>query len=97
MMGTFPLSGENSILRNIHGLRPVISLIYFFTCNVFDDDIDNDAQIVQEHLAVLTEEIDVKMVLDDIMNDSDGKGFSGELKKEHSLSVLLVRFTIFND
>jgi hypothetical protein len=64
-------------------------LIYFFTCNVFDDDIDNDAQIVQEHLAVLTEEIDVKRALDDIMSDNmsdtEGKGFSGEVKKEHLL------------
>ena len=85
MMGTFPLSGENSSLRNICGLGPVISLIYFYTCYVFDVDIDNDVQIVQEQLNYLAEKIDVKMVLDDIMSDTDGKGFSGEVKKEHSL------------
>ena len=93
MMGTLPHSGDNSILRNIRGLRPAISLIYFYTCNVFDDDIDNDAEIVQEQLAVLTEEIHVKMMLDEIMSDTEGKGFSGELQK---LSVLLLRFSIFN-
>ena len=93
MMGTLPHSGDNSILRNICGLRPVISLIYFYTCNVFDDDTDNDAEIVQEQLAVLTEEIHVKMMLDEIMRDTEGKGFSGELQK---LSVLLLRFSIFN-
>ena len=92
-MGTLPHSGDNSILRNICGLRPVISLIYFYTCNVFDDDIDYDAEIVQEQLAVLTEEIHVKMMLDEIMSDTEGKGFSGELQK---LSVLLLRFSIFN-
>ena len=72
----------------------VINYLKYLNFMNFDEDIDNDPEIVQEHLATLTEEIHVKMMLDEIMRDTEGKGFSGELQK---LSVLLLRFSIFND
>ena len=65
MMATLPFS--DSILMKICVLRSVISLIYFYTCNVCDDNIDSDIETVQEQLAVLIEEIDVKMMLDDFV------------------------------